>query len=227
MAKKEKKVCGGDVQGQGVASGCDEALERADSLRASDPVPVESGEGSVPGEHSQELETGASEETLRERVNVLQEQYLRKAADLENYRKRALRERQEAVEHAYAALLADIVAVLDDFDRAIEAADHASSTEVEASSAFREGVLMIRKQLSSVIETKYGLEYYPVLGERFDPNLHEALSMSPSASVHEKIVGAELQKGYRVRNRILRHAKVMVLTPEEQTEPDRGDGPSE
>ncbi len=51
--------------------------------------------------------------------------------------------------------------------------------------------------------------------------------MSPSASVHEKIVGAELQKGYRVRNRILRHAKVMVLTPEEQTEPDRGDGPSE
>jgi molecular chaperone GrpE len=72
---------------------------------------------------------------------------------------------------------------------------------------------MIRTQLGSMLETKYGLTYYPVKGAPFDPNIHEAIGTAVSADVKEATVADEFVKGYKLKDRVIRHAKVLVHTP--------------
>lgn len=147
--------------------------------------------------------------TLETKCRELQDQYLRKAADFDNYRKRMIREKQEAIDYANTNLLSDLLQILDDFDRAIEAGKKAG----EDAAAFMQGVMMIRSGLLTLLESKYGLQYYEVQGLVFNPEIHEAVATNPSAEVTEPTVGAELQKGYKLKERILRPAKVMVLMP--------------
>ena len=73
---------------------------------------------------------------------------------------------------------------------------------------------MIRSGLLTLLESKYGLLYYEVQGKVFNPEIHEAVATNPSTEVTEPTVGAELQKGYKLKERILRPAKVMVLMPQ-------------
>lgn len=141
----------------------------------------------------------------------LQDQYLRKAADFDNYRKRMIREKQDAIDFANANLLGDLVQVLDDFDRAMAAGNTPEKGTPEA--AFAEGVTMIRNQLGSMLENKYGLTYYVSKGEPFDPNVHEAVATTPSPDVKEAVVAEEFTKGYKLKDRVIRHSKVMVHTP--------------
>ena len=148
--------------------------------------------------------------SLEAKCRELQDQYLRKAADFDNYRKRMIREKQEAIDYANTNLISDLLQILDDFDRAIEAGKKAGE---ENAAAFMQGVVMIRNGLSSLLESKYGLQYYEVQGKAFNPDIHEAVATNPSAEVTEPTVGAELQKGYKLKERILRPAKVMVLMP--------------
>ena len=148
--------------------------------------------------------------SLEAKCRELQDQYLRKAADFDNYRKRMIREKQEAIDYANTNLISDLLLILDDFDRAIEAGKKAGE---ESAAAFMQGVVMIRNGLSSLLESKYGLQYYEVQGKTFNPDIHEAVATNPSAEVTEPTVGAELQKGYKLKERILRPAKVMVLMP--------------
>ena len=147
--------------------------------------------------------------TLETKCRELQDQYLRKAADFDNYRKRMIREKQEAIDYANTNLLSDLLQILDDFDRAIEAGKKAG----EDAAAFMQGVMMIRSGLLTLLESKYGLQYYEVQGLVFNPEIHEAVATNPSAEVTEPTVGAELQKGYKLKERVLRPAKVMVLMP--------------
>ena len=148
--------------------------------------------------------------SLEAKCQELQDQYLRKAADFDNYRKRMIREKQEAIDYANTNLISDLLLILDDFDRAIEAGKKAAE---ESAAAFMQGVVMIRNGLSSLLESKYGLQYYEAQGQAFNPDIHEAVATNPSAEVTEPTVGAELQKGYKLKDRILRPAKVMVLMP--------------
>ncbi|UTC57687.1 nucleotide exchange factor GrpE [Treponema sp. OMZ 305] len=148
--------------------------------------------------------------SLEAKCKELQDQYLRKAADFDNYRKRMIKEKQEAIDYANTNLISDLLQILDDFDRAIEAGKKAGE---ESAAAFMQGVLMIRSGLLSLLESKYGLQYYEVQGHPFNPDIHEAVATNPSAEVTEPTVGAELQKGYKLKERILRPAKVMVLMP--------------
>ena len=147
--------------------------------------------------------------TLETKCRELQDQYLRKAADFDNYRKRMIKEKQEAIDYANTNLLSDLLQILDDFDRAIEAGKKAG----EDAAAFMQGVMMIRSGLLTLLESKYGLQYYEVQGLVFNPEIHEAVATNPSAEVTEPTVGAELQKGYKLKERVLRPAKVMVLMP--------------
>jgi len=149
-----------------------------------------------------------------EKLNAeLQDQYLRKAADFDNYRKRMIKEKQDAIDFANTNLLVDLVQVLDDFDRAISAGGaHEAGTPA---AAFADGVSMIRKQLGGMLESKYGLAYYPVKGAHFDPTLHEAIGSLPSPDVKEPTVSEEFTKGYKLKDRIIRVAKVMVQMPAE------------
>lgn len=160
------------------------------------------------------LECTKKIEELEAKCRDWQDQYLRKAADFENYRKRMIREKQEAIDYANGNLLLDLVQVLDDFDRAIDAGKTQGGEA--ANNAFVEGVVMIKNQMVSMLSSKYGLSYYPAKGEAFDPNLHEAVSMIQSPDVKEAVVGEELQKGYKLKERVIRHSKVMVLMPAEK-----------
>ena len=148
--------------------------------------------------------------SLEAKCRELQDQYLRKAADFDNYRKRMIREKQEAIDYANTNLISDLLLILDDFDRAIEAGKKAGE---ESAAAFMQGVMMIRSGLTSLLESKYGLQYYEAQGQVFNPDIHEAVATNPSTEVTEPTVGAELQKGYKLKERILRPAKVMVLMP--------------
>ena len=135
------------------------------------------------------------------------DQFLRKAADFENFRKRMNQEKQNAIEFANQSLLLDIIPIIDDFERAIVAGENSSDA------VFLEGVKMIEKRLTSQLEHKWGLKRFNSVGELFDPNLHEALYMEKSPDVTEAIVQEDLFKGYFLKERVIRAAKVKVLMP--------------
>jgi molecular chaperone GrpE len=139
------------------------------------------------------------------------DQYLRKAADFENYRKRMNREKQEAIDYANQSLLLDLIQTMDDFERALKAAETMATGEF---SAFYEGITMIEKRLSSQLESKWGLKSFNSAGEPFDPNFHEAVQMEKSKEVTEPMVAEEYYKGYTLKERVVRSAKVKVLMPE-------------
>ena len=153
---------------------------------------------------------------LERKCAEMQDQYLRKAADFDNYRKRMIKEKQDAIDYANANLLVDLVQVLDDFDRALQAVSTAEVSAADShASAMLDGVLMIRKQLGGLLESKYGLTYYPSKGSAFDPAVHEAISSVPRSDVKEPTVSEEFTKGYKLKDRVIRVAKVVVGMPVE------------
>ncbi|MDR1215860.1 MAG: nucleotide exchange factor GrpE [Treponema sp.] len=141
--------------------------------------------------------------------SALKDQYLRKAADFENFRKRMNREKQDAIDFANQSLLLDIVQVIDDFKRAIKSAETSQDFQ-----SFFDGVKMIENRLSSELENKWGLKHFDSAGELFDPNRHEALMVEKSADVTEATVVEDLVRGYTLKDRVIRAAKVKVAMPE-------------
>ncbi|MBM3845550.1 MAG: nucleotide exchange factor GrpE [Verrucomicrobia bacterium] len=130
---------------------------------------------------------------------------LRTTADFENYKKRAARERQEAIKYAAEGVLERLIPVLDNFDMAM-LASQAQGADLES---LRTGVNMIQQQLKTAL-SEAGLEEVHASGQLFDPNLHEAVSQQPSADVPEGHVIQQLRKGYRLKDRLLRPATVVV-----------------
>lgn len=146
---------------------------------------------------------------LEAQLAETRDQLLRKAADFENFRKRMNQEKQSAIEYANQSLLLDIIPIIDDFERAIFAGEN--STDI---ALFLDGIKMIEKRLSSQLESKWGLKRYNSAGEPFDPNLHEALMVEKSPDISESIVQEDISKGYMLKERVIRAAKVKVLMPE-------------
>jgi len=146
---------------------------------------------------------------LRQRAAKADENWdrlLRLTADLENYKKRAARERQDAVKFANEALLQKLLPVLDNFEMALAATVNAPAEGVKS---LQEGVTMILQQLRQTL-VEAGLEEIEALGKPFDPNFHEAVSQQESADVPEGQVLQQLRRGYRFRERLLRPATVIV-----------------
>lgn len=141
------------------------------------------------------------------------DQLLRKAADFENFRKRMNREKQEAIDFANQSLLLDLIPVIDDFERALNSAK--SSKDF---TSLYEGIDMTEKRLSSQLESKWGLKRFNSAGEPFDPNRHEAIMMEKSAGISEPVVQEDFLKGYILKDRVVRSAKVKVLMPEDPAE---------
>ena len=139
----------------------------------------------------------------------LNDHYLRKAADFENFRKRMVREKQEITEFANQNLLLDLLPVIDDFERAIKSAETSRDF-----GSFFEGITMIEKRLITDLEKKWGLKRFDSSGEPFDPNRHEALQMEKAAGISEAVVSEDYVKGYCLKDRVIRFAKVKVLMPE-------------
>jgi len=155
-----------------------------------------------------ELEAARSEiATLKAEVAELNEKYLRKLADEVNFRKRMMREKEDAQKYAITSLLGDLVPILDDFDRGISSVETTKSHE-----QLSEGMILIRRQLSQMLENKYALKRFESKGTPFDPNRHEALFAEP-ADVEEATVSEEYLPGYSLHDRVLRTAKVRVKVP--------------
>ena len=161
---------------------------------------------------------------LEAKLAEANENYLRKAADFENFRKRMNQEKSTAIDYANQTLLLDLVSVIDDFERAIKSAEtqrETAGTDSEQIAAgynsLYEGISMIEKNLVSQLENKWGLKRFDSAGEPFDPNRHEAIMMEKSAEQEEPVVAEEFIKGYFLKDRVIRPAKVKVVMPEKST----------
>jgi molecular chaperone GrpE len=132
---------------------------------------------------------------------------LRVSADFENFKKRAARERQEAMRFANESLLTKLIPVLDHFEAALAAAN--SETAPASPDAFKQGVSLIYNQLRSLLG-EAGLEEISADGQAFDPTLHEAVAQEETPDHPEGQVVRQLRKGYKLRERLLRPASVVV-----------------
>lgn len=165
---------------------------------------------------------GVETEELRERVALLERErdeqlndLKRLAADFDNFRKRAERDRAALVAHASERLVKELLPVLDDLERALAAADQreeAVGDPVERRGGgvgeFVEGVRLVERSLRTTLEHS-GLQEIEADGARFDPHLHEALLTQP-ADVEEGTILQVLQRGYRLGERVLRPARVVI-----------------
>ena len=179
-------------------------------------------------ESSPEDDKGAAEkkiEELEKEVADLKDKYLRSVADFQNLRKRAAQEKQEAYDYANTSLLKDLLDSLDNFDRTVEAAANASDPK-----AIADGVSMIKGNMVSMLENKYNLVAYGEAGDAFDPDIHEAIGKSDDP-VAEPVLKAVYLKGYKLKDRVIRHAKVMVSMPDgsvkAEDEKKESDAPAE
>lgn len=129
---------------------------------------------------------------------------MRSKADFENYRKRATREKEEAVKYANTNFLERLIPVFDNFELGLTAARNGGE-----GSSILTGMEIVHKQLKDFLND-CGVESIDALGKPFDPNLHEAIGQETSAEVEEGVVVRQIRKGYKIKDRLLRPANVMV-----------------
>jgi len=161
-------------------------------------------------EKPQELTPEQKIAELEGQLAETRDQLLRKAAEFENSRKRMNQEKQNSIEYANQSLLSDIIPIIDDFERAIQSGE-SNQTDYQS---FLDGIKMIEKRFTSQLEAKWGLKRFSAAGELFDPNLHEAVMMEKSPDITEAVVQEDFMKGYMLKERVIRAAKVKVLMPE-------------
>jgi molecular chaperone GrpE len=146
---------------------------------------------------------------LRSKAGKAQEhwdQLLRTTAEFDNFRKRAAREKEDAVRYANHKLLERLLPVLDSFDMAIAAA---STENAESSQSLKEGINLVLQQFRTALK-EAGMEEIEAHGKLFDPNLHEAVSELETADVEAGHVAHQIRKGYRLRDRLVRPSSVIV-----------------
>lgn len=129
---------------------------------------------------------------------------LRSSADLDNYRKRMSKEREEAIKFANSSFLERLIPILDNFEFGLEAARSASSPV-----SILEGMKMVQKQIQDFLSSA-GIEMIDATSQHFDPQLHEAISQEESKQVPDGIVIRQLRRGYKLRDRLIRPANVVV-----------------
>ena len=132
-------------------------------------------------------------------------QLQRERADFANYQKRAKAQTEVDRTYAVAGLATDLIAVIDNFERATEVARNSGATSIV------DGLDMVHKQFLAAL-AKHGVETITAIGQPFDPNQHEAMMLQPDAKQPENTVVMELGKGYKLRDRILRPSRVAVST---------------
>lgn len=177
----------------------EEALrEAAEAVDARSPAREASREAPA-GPTPREAELAAELEAARER-------YLRLHADFENFRRRAARERLEAEQYGHQNLVKDLLTAVDNLERAVDHARRSGGADLES---LLQGVELVRRDLVTALG-KHGVAAIEAKGRFFDPALHEAMAQVPDDSVAPNTVIEELQRGYVLRDRLLRPARVIV-----------------
>ena len=165
--------------------------------------PTESDtQDSAPNDAGQEAEI--SEVDFEAEAAKLKDLALRARADLDNFRKRALREKEEAIRYANNGLLERLLPVVDNFELGLDAAKTAADT-----ASILQGMSMVQKQLQDFLKNN-GLEEVQAEGEAFDPNKHDAVSQEFSADIPDGHVIRQVRKGYKIKDRLIRASSVIV-----------------
>jgi molecular chaperone GrpE len=163
-------------------------------------------EHELPSAESEEPKSAAGVESELETLRAEKASHLdrlaRLQAEFDNFRKRSMKEQQDFRDYALAEALKSLLPILDSLDRAVK-------TNAVSVEDFRSGLELIDKQFHDVL-AKLGVEPVPAAGEVFDPNLHQAVQMVDSNEVEDHHVIDELQRGYRIKDRLLRPAMVRV-----------------
>ena len=185
-----------------------EAEANKDDAQAAGDAQAESGtEPSAEAAAEQPAEAAAEvdpTEALKQQLADANDRNLRLMAEFDNYRRRTAKEQLELIETANGKLLEKLSEVQDNFERAFASENKAQDLE-----AFEKGMQMIYNQFAKIL-TDAGLEQIDPTGAEFDPNMHEALMQQPSETVPEGHVVTVFQKGYKLKNKILKTAKVIV-----------------
>jgi molecular chaperone GrpE len=172
------------------------------------PKPTQGGAESKPGPSGTDVQAASpdqdEDESLQADLARFRDLALRSQADFENFKKRTAREKEEAVKYANSALLDRLMPVVDNFELGLEAA----RGEGETSPVFS-GMSMVLKQLMDFL-TEQGLQPIDATGQKFDPNLHEAIAHEPSKQFPEGVVIRQTRLGYRMKDRLLRPSSVVV-----------------
>jgi len=187
----------------------EEELKEAEEAKAEDAKATEAEEDTQESEEtSEEAAEDSGKESGEENEEVKDEgkeeegelRYLRLMADFQNYKKRVEKEKRDLYSYANENIMNDLLTVMDNFERALE---H------DADENFKEGIEMIFKQLSDVLE-KDGLAEIPALGEEFDPNVHSAVMTEETEDYESGKVSGVMQKGYTLNGKVIRPAMVKV-----------------
>ncbi|HYN06032.1 MAG TPA: nucleotide exchange factor GrpE [Vicinamibacterales bacterium] len=147
-------------------------------------------------------------QALRAERDDLYDRLLRTTADFDNHRKRIERERRDSSQAAAADLIADLLPVVDDLERALSVSATAT-TDSEGAAALRRGVELIHRQLLEVLRRR-GVEPFESVGQEFDPAWHEAIAHEPGSDRPEGEILGEVRRGYRLGQKLLRPAQVRV-----------------
>lgn len=213
MRKPKRKIriaTAEEVAEHGGAPGGEAAVEAAanDQSPPSEAAKVEAPPQDEPANQLAEL---------RAKVEELSDKHLRAVAELRNFRRRADTERNETVRYASADLIKGLLPIVDDLERSLAAAPE------DESSALAEGVRLVHQNLLKVLQTHH-VARIEAQGQPFDPSLHEAMTQQPSDEHPPDTVLEEYQSGYRLWDRVLRPAKVIVSRQSEESTEAQGDG---
>jgi molecular chaperone GrpE len=185
-------------------------VEEEYGLAAVEPAETEQEETGLatvePGEPSESADEDTRVEGLNQELQDAQDLLRRKHAEFENYRKRIEREQKEFVSYATSELVLEILPVLDNLERALGSAQ---SDESSSEKQIREGVAIIYRQFGDILQ-KAGLRELTALGEDFDPHVHQAVARVETTDHREGEILDVLQKGYFLKDRLLRPAMVRV-----------------
>lgn len=160
-------------------------------------------------ESSEEQSIASEEDSLKKELEKVNNQYLRLAADFDNYRKRQMQERESLLKYGAEDTLKKMIEALDNIDRAVTAADKS-----EDINQVKDNYKLGFKQLYDVLQ-KIGMEIIDTKDTAFDPNFHEAVMQTPTDEYPEHTIIAELQKGYKLGDRVLRPSLVNVAVKPE------------
>ena len=180
-----------------------ETRDESDSEKNSAENSSEEAAAEQPADQAPES-TESAEDVLKAELAAANDRNLRLMAEFDNFRRRSAKEQLELIETANGKLLEKLSEVQDNFERAFASENKAQDLE-----AFEKGMQMIYNQFAKIL-TDAGLEQIDPTGAEFDPNCHEALMQQPSETVPEGHVVTVFQKGYKLKNKILKTAKVIV-----------------
>ena len=188
----------------------EQAEQAAQNEEATDGAGPSTGSGTADGADASEKELSPEEKiaALEKEIADLKTQALYKAAENDNWRKRMMQQKDDAVAYANASLLGDFLDSLDNFDRTLDAAKDAKDAK-----SIADGIKMINKSLVKMLEDKYGLVSYGKEGDEFNPEEHEAIGRQEDEKAKKETLAQVYLKGYKLKDKVIRHAKLMVKVP--------------